>query len=140
MQEPRQVSFKLSAKIYIILVFLQCMAGVDFSNMAMTFTVPGNVNEFIIPNFFTVVDDEVNEISQSFALVAELGLDVPDDLACFQIIAGTAQCLGTGRLGATEIRITDNDGRLFLLQHTLQFYHDYYSYGHWFSTKIRYCV
>ena len=89
------------------------MAGVDFSNMAKTFRVPGNINEYIIPNFFTVTDDDINEIDQSFALVAELGPDVPDDLACFQIIAGTPDCLGSGRLGATEIRITDNDGRLY---------------------------
>ena len=89
------------------------MAGDDFSSMAMTFTVPGNVDEFGIPNFFTVVDDDINEIDQSFALVAELGPDVPDDLACFQILAGGSECLGSGRLGATEIKITDNDGRLF---------------------------
>ena len=88
------------------------MTGDDFSNMSMTFTVEGNLDEFVIPIFFTVVDDDINEIDQSFALVAELGPDVPDDLACFQILAGTEDCLGTGRLGATEIRITDNDGRL----------------------------
>jgi hypothetical protein len=87
----------------------RAVAGVDFSSVAMTFTVPPNVDEFVIPNFFTVVDDDINEIDQSFALVAELGPDVPDDFACFQIRDGDTECFGTGRLGATEIKIIDND-------------------------------
>ena len=116
------------------------MTGVDFSSMAMTFTVPGNVDEFVIPNFFTVADDDINEIDQSFALMAKLGSDVPDDFACFQIRDGDTECLGTGRLGATEIKIIDNDGRLFFYNNIhFNFYHDY-RYGHWFSTKIRDCV
>ena len=89
------------------------MTGVDFSSMAMTFTVPQNADSFDISNSFTVADDDINEIDQSFALVAELGPEVPDDLACFQIRAGDTECFGTGRLGATEIKITDNDGRLY---------------------------
>ena len=55
-----------------------------------------------------VIDDDVNEIQQSFALVAVLGDDVPDDFACFQRQVGDTECFG--RTGATEIAIGDNDG------------------------------
>lgn len=54
-----------------------------------------------------VIDDNINEIEQSFALVAHLGDDVPDRFVCFQRQVGDEECLG--RMGATEIRITDND-------------------------------
>ena len=56
-----------------------------------------------------VINDTVNEIEQSFALVAVLGDDVPDDFACFQRHVGDTECFN--RAGATEIRIVDNDGR-----------------------------
>ena len=55
-----------------------------------------------------VIDDDVNEIEQSFALVAEIGDDVPDRFACFQRQVGNTECFG--RTGATEIKIVDNDG------------------------------
>ena len=55
-----------------------------------------------------VIDDDVNEIEQSFALVAVLGDDVPDNFACFQRQVGDTECFG--RTGATEIKIVDNDG------------------------------
>ena len=54
-------------------------------------------------------DDDIDEIEQSFALVAEIGDDVPDSFACFQGQVGDRACLG--RTGATEIRIMDNDGK-----------------------------
>ncbi|CAI8022403.1 hypothetical protein GBAR_LOCUS13163 [Geodia barretti] len=44
---------------------------------------------------------------QSFAIVAEIGPDVPENISCFQIGVGSDVCFG--RRGATEIRITDND-------------------------------
>ena len=66
----------------------------------------GHAQVFSIPNFFPflfqVIDDEYE---QSFAIVAELGPDVPDRIAYFQLQAG--ECFG--RRGATDIRITDND-------------------------------
>ena len=49
----------------------------------------------------------MNEIEQSFALVAEL-VDVPDNFACFQRLVGDTECFG--RTGATEIKIMDDDG------------------------------
>ena len=50
----------------------------------------------------------MNEIKQSFALVAVLGDDVPDRFACFQKQFGDTDCFG--RTGATSITIVDNDG------------------------------
>ena len=54
-------------------------------------------------------DDDIDEIEQSFALVAEIGDDVPDSFACFQGQVGDTEC--SGRTGVTEIRIMDNDGK-----------------------------
>ena len=58
----------------------------------------------------TVINDNIDEDEQSFAVVAEI-LDVPENISCFQIQAGNIECLGNR--GATEIRIVDNDGKLF---------------------------
>ena len=52
----------------------------------------------------------MNEIEQSFALVAVLGVDVPDSFICFQRQVDDCDCFG--RIGATEIKIVDNDGML----------------------------
>ena len=54
-----------------------------------------------------IVDDNIDEDEQSFAIIAEIGADVPDAIVWFQIEEGQTDCLG--RRGATEIRITDND-------------------------------
>ena len=71
---------------------------------------------FELPEFYSIVDDEINEVEQSFALVAEIGPDVTatcdvdgiiSECSCFQTEIGETQCFG--RSGATEIRITDND-------------------------------
>ena len=53
------------------------------------------------------VDDDINEIEQSFALVVQLGYDVPDNFTCFRRHLGDSECFG--RTGVAEIRITDND-------------------------------
>ena len=86
--------------------------------MTTSVQVPASVSSgtqtFELANFFQVIDDDIDEIDQSFAIVAELGPDVPDtpfNFSCFQITRGT-QCFG--RRGATEIRITDNDRKLTL--------------------------
>ena len=62
---------------------------------------------FTIPINFTITDDDIDEIEQSFALVAQLGPDVPDNFTCFQNQVGDTDCFG--RKGATEIKIVDND-------------------------------
>ena len=85
------------------------LSGSDFSNHSMTLTVPAAVTPgtqtYTIPTFFSVVDDPINEVEQSFALVAEMGADL--NVSCFQTQVGETECFG--RRGATEIRIADND-------------------------------
>ena len=54
------------------------------------------------------MNDEVDEIVQSFALVGELD-DVPEDFACFQRTPNDRECFGS--IGATTIKIEDNDGK-----------------------------
>ena len=90
--------------------------GADFVNTTFTYTVQGiNTEQGIIRielNNITF-DDNIDEFGQSFALVAEIGDDVPDSFACFQRQVGDTDCFN--RTGATEIRIMDNDGMLFHL-------------------------
>ena len=81
--------------------------GTDFSNRRTSFTIPANSQTYVIPQFFTIVDDNIDEDQQSFAIVAEIGSDVPDGVSCFQIATGDTDC--HGRRGAVEIKITDND-------------------------------
>ena len=97
------------------------MLGADFSDQCTTVTVPAATTPgsqtYTIPTFFTVVDDNINEVEQKFVIVAEIGDDVPSncfvegvglsDCSCFQTQVGEIECLG--RSGATKIRITDND-------------------------------
>ena len=97
------------------------MLGADFSDQCTNITVPAaatfGTQIYTIVKFFTVDDDELNEVEQSFALTAEIGDDVPSncyvagvglsDCSCFQTQVGETECFG--RSGATAIRITDND-------------------------------
>ena len=86
----------------------------DFTDLPITLEVPAatddQTQEFVLPNFFQVIDDDIDEVEQSFAIVAEFGPDVtevPFNFSCFQLQAGETECFG--RRGATEIRTTDND-------------------------------
>ena len=97
------------------------LPGADFSEQCTDITVPAattlGTQTYTIQRFFNVVDDNINEVEQSFAIVAEIGDNVPyncfvegvglSDCSCFQTQDGETQCFG--RRGATEIRITDND-------------------------------
>ena len=98
--------------MYSSLLFLNKMlpSGDDFTNSSVTITVPANSQTMEIPQFFTVLDDDINEDEQNFAIVAEIGPDVPDGVVCFQTRVGETEC--HGRRGATEIRIRDNDCKL----------------------------
>lgn len=60
-------------------------------------------------NFFSVVDDKIYELNQIFAIVAEIGADVPTDLICFQTRPRFGGC---GRCGTARIEIIDNDCKL----------------------------
>ena len=88
--------------------------GDDFNNVNLTITIPATEDKstgiFIVPEMYTVTDDDINEIEQSFALVGQLGSDVPDTFTCFQRIFGDTECFG--RTGVAEIKIVDNDGML----------------------------
>ena len=95
---------------YVILSF----PTADFTEESLTVRVPAATNdgvqEFELPNLFSVIDDDIDEVEQSFAIVAELGPDVtevPFNFSCFQFQVAETECFG--RRGATEIRITDND-------------------------------
>ena len=81
--------------------------GDDFTNEPLTITVPANQRNYTIEKFFNISDDNIDEDEQSFAIVAEIGPDVPDGVSCFQIAEGEEEC--RGRRGATAIRIVDND-------------------------------
>ena len=61
---------------------------------------------------YFIVDDDIDEVEQSFALIAILGSDVPDGIACFQRQVGDSDCINDGRRGVTRIRIIDNDRKL----------------------------
>ena len=78
----------------------------DFTTSTVTITVPENRTTFRLPQFFSVLHDDINENEQNFAIVAEIGVDVPDSFTCFQTPV-EADCFG--RSGATTIRIEDND-------------------------------
>ena len=64
-------------------------------------------------NLFSITDDDINEVDHSFQLVATIGMDVPDNISCFQTQVGETNCLG--RSGATEIILVDNDRKLHIL-------------------------
>ena len=82
----------------------------DFSTSPITITIPANSQAFEVSHFFSVIDDDIDEEEQSFALVAEIGPDVPDEVSCFQLSEDDTECYG--RRIATEIRIVDNDRKL----------------------------
>ena len=103
------------------------LLGADFSEQCTDIIVPAaetlGTQTYTIQKFFTVVDDDLNEVEQSFALIAELGDDIPSncfvemvglsDCRCFQAQVGETECFGDGPSGATEIRITDNDRKKY---------------------------
>ena len=77
--------------------------------MSITVTVPELQLSFELPSFIiNILDDDLDEDEQSFAVVANI--DVPDVFSCFQLFLGDVEC--HGRLGATEVRIEDDDGEL----------------------------
>ena len=73
----------------------------------ITVTIPANSTSFTIPEILVLFDDDLDEDTQSFAIVAEIGADIPDEIACFHTFIGETEC--HGRQGAAEIKIIDND-------------------------------
>ena len=75
----------------------------------MTFTInPEDPTPYTIPEFINVTNDDIAEVEQFFALVAEIGEDVLEETSCFQIAEGQTECFG--REGAVQIRIINDDG------------------------------
>ena len=129
------------------------LTGADFSSASFVVTIPptedsGEPSDYIIPQFFTIIDDEIDEVVQSFVLVGEIGTDVPESYTCFQTeeceIGCNVNMEPTARFGATKIRINDNDGRLDLHVHMFILPDNYCdthcSYDHWICSKETDCI
>ena len=62
-------------------LFVCSLSVADFSDSVITITVPANSNPYRIDQFFNISDDNIDEDEQSFAIVAEIGQDVPDGIS-----------------------------------------------------------
>ena len=81
-------------------------SGADFSVDSITVTVPADRRQLELPQFFTIFDDDIDETEQqSFAVVAEVGPDVPEAASCSLTFC-------SDRKRATAISIIDNDREL----------------------------
>ena len=79
----------------------------DYDDLVFVKTIPPSTSSRVISQDIRIEDDNINEIEQQFALVGELGPEVPEEFACFRVTFGEAEC--RGRVGTTRIRIRDND-------------------------------
>jgi hypothetical protein len=111
------VSIADSKSMYDVVAFIdpdttdeeaRASTGTDFTSDPFTVRISAGMTKFVLPDNF-LVDDDVNEIEQDFALIGELGTDVPDSFACFQRRMGDERGCIAGRTGATTIQIIDND-------------------------------
>ena len=83
--------------------------GQDFDATIINKRIPPSSTTRQVTQNIVFFNDNINEIEQSFVLVAELGPEVPDQFACFQVAFGDAASVCRGRVGVTGIRIRDND-------------------------------
>ena len=88
---------------------LQTNVGSDFTNFSKIITVPAGSTTLTITHLFEVIDDDIVEIEQVFVVIAMIQNDVPNGTSCFQLTSDGTRCFG--RIGATLIRINDNDGK-----------------------------
>ena len=86
----------------------------DFAEQSLTIQIPANRWSYDVRDFLSIVNDNVDEDEQSFAVVAEIGRDISDEISCFQTLVGQAECFG--RQGATQIRIVDNDRKYLIIK------------------------
>ena len=84
-----------------------CSSDRDFSSRTIKITIPVNRMSFEIQTFFNITDDDINEVQETFAIIADI-IDVPEKISCFH----RSQLLCQGRHAATAIRIFDNDREL----------------------------
>ena len=110
------------------------LSGSDFTDNCSTVIVPAattpGIQTYTLPQFFTIIDDDMNEVEQSFALLAEIendncyeGEEGITQCACFQTQVSETECFG--RSGATKIRIKDNNRKWYIygrisLTHTIR--------------------
>ena len=87
--------------------FLYFLSGDYFTDEPKAVTVPANLQRYTIEQVLDIVDDNIDEDRQSFAIVAEIGPDVPDGVSCYKIAEEETDCFG--RHGAIRIKILDND-------------------------------
>ena len=87
--------------------------GTDFNDTSTEVIIPVDSVEFDVRSLVTIIDDNIDEDEQSFAVVAEI-LDVPENISFFQIQAGITEF--SGNRTATKIRIVDNDGKHLYFQ------------------------
>ena len=95
----------------VVLIF----SGDDFTINSIVITIPAGRTFFYVEPFFNVTADNIDEIKQSFAVVAEIGQDVPNNVSCFQIVDGQDGCT-TERHGAIRINIIDRIVRFWLIK------------------------
>ena len=87
--------------------FYLSLTGADYDDTIILKTFPPGTTSRVVIVSIIVIDDDINEIGQRFALVGELEPEIPDEFACFRVTFDEAEC--RGRVGATGIRIRDND-------------------------------
>lgn len=101
---------KMYSHYYSVYCFFK-PAVFDFTLELYSVTVPateddvGTTSTFGVAAGITVREDNVDELKQSFALVALIGDSVADNVTCFKMSVGDTQCFG--RAGATRIEISD---------------------------------
>ena len=84
----------------------------DYDDMVFVKEIPSSTTSRVLSQEIRIEDDDINEIEQQFALVIELGPEVPEEFACFRVTFGEAEC--RSRVGTTGIRIRDNDRKRIL--------------------------
>ena len=107
-------------------VYIDCLiimiSGADFIEDSFTVTIPAPEETYLASyasyNFpliqnNVIIDDDINENTQEFALIAQLGDDVSDMFACFKTHFGSTECFG--RAGAGTIKIFRNDGKYVIV-------------------------
>ena len=83
----------------------------EFTLVGFRVSVPASnspgIQTYELPQFYSAINDNIDEDEQSFALQVEIGSDIPSSTSCFMLGQDTADCVG--RRGATKINIRDND-------------------------------
>ena len=79
----------------------------DYDDTVIFRTILPSTTSRVVSQDIRITNDNINEIEQQFAVVGELGSEVPEEFVCFRVTVGEAEC--RGRVGTTGIRIRDND-------------------------------